>query len=121
MKFPEEYRYRNPGGIYDSEPGSPYGAFRLPGSVTGGRAVRVMACDGTLSGWEHVSVTLIDQPKKAPSWPEMCAVKACFWDDTDCVVQFHPPKTDYVNLHTGCLHLWRCVQADFPMPPIECV
>ena len=33
--------------------------------------------------------------------------KALFWDEDDCVIQYHPPRSEYVNNHQNCLHLWR--------------
>lgn len=54
--------------------------------------------------WEHVSVSLAD---RCPTWPEMCWVKDQFWDEDECVMQLHPPKKDYRNLHEFCLHLWK--------------
>ncbi|RQP58000.1 hypothetical protein DF159_20875 [Burkholderia ubonensis] len=74
--------------------------------------LRAIASDG--AGWEHVSVSLID---RCPTWDEMCVVKAIFWDAEDCVVQYHPPQSDYVNCHPYCLHLWRPVGASVPRPP----
>lgn len=68
--------------------------------VAHGQSLRVIASDG--GGWEHVSVSRTD---RCPTWKEMCQVKDLFWDDTDCVVQYHPPKSDYVNNHPYCLHL----------------
>ena len=55
---------------------------------------------------EHVSVSL---RRRCPTWDEMCMVKDIFWADEECVVQFHPPKSKYVNFHPYCLHLWRKV------------
>ena len=40
-----------------------------------------------------------------------------FWDEEDCVVQYHPPKSDYVNIHKNCLHLWRPTDGELPRPP----
>lgn len=39
-----------------------------------------------------------------------------FWDEHDCVAQFHPPKSKYINNHPYCLHLWRQVDAEFNLP-----
>jgi hypothetical protein len=64
--------------------------------------------------WEHVSVS---RERRIPNWEEMCFGKRLFWDDDECVVQFHPPKSDYVNCHPRCLHLWRPVGGGFPTPP----
>ena len=73
--------------------------------------LRAIASDG--AGWEHVSVSL---PNRCPTWEEMCQVKDLFWDAEDCVVQFHPPRSQYVNNHEFCLHLWRPIGAKLLMP-----
>ncbi len=117
MTFPEQYRWLNAPLGYTSSAGDPYGVFRVQGRAANGRALHVIAVDGRETGWEHVSVSLSDTPKKCPSWEEMCIVKRLFWNDAKCVVQFHPAESDYVNEHPGVLHLWRCVGAEFPMPP----
>lgn len=64
--------------------------------------LQVIASDG--DGWEHVSVSL---PNRCPTWDEMTFIKSLFWDDTDLVIQYHPPKSNHVNIHPYCLHLWR--------------
>lgn len=65
-------------------------------------------------GWEHVSV---NYKKRMPTWEEMCKVKEMFWNDDETVVQFHPKKSEYVNVHPYCLHLWRKKNTDFELPP----
>lgn len=77
-----------------------------------GGMIRTIASDG--EGWEHVSVSLHN---RTPTWKEMCAVKDHFWDEEDCVIQYHPPKSQYVNFHAHCLHLWRPVGRDIETPP----
>lgn len=82
--------------------------------------VRAPKCDtlrviiSDQEGWEHVSVSL---PHRCPTWAEMCRVKALFWDDEDCVMQLHPPKSEWVNNMQYCLHLWRPVGVEIPRPP----
>lgn len=79
------------------------------------RPIKIIASDG--QGWQHVSVSQ-DGSHKPPNWDVMCAVKDLFWNDEDVVVQFHPAKSNYVNNHPGCLHLWRCTDGrSFPTPP----
>ncbi len=85
------------------------GAFAIPYQSY---AFRVIASDGM--GWEHVSISMT--VKRCPNWTEMCFIKDLFWDAEDCVVQFHPPKSEYVNLHDFCLHLWRPTSAELPRP-----
>ena len=72
----------------------------------------IIASDGM--GWEHVSVSL--NKKRNPTWDEMCIVKDIFWDAEDLVVQYHPPKSKYVNKHPYCLHLWRPINEKVPVP-----
>ena len=55
-------------------------------------------------GWEHVSVST---GYRIPNWIEMCFVKDLFWNEEECVIQFHPPKSEYVNHHPFTLHLWK--------------
>ncbi len=65
-------------------------------------------------GWEHVSVSY---PNRTPTWQEMCRVKDIFWNENECVMQFHPPKSEYVNIHPYCLHLWRKCGENYETPP----
>lgn len=118
MKFPEHFRAQHPLLPFQSKAGDPYGFFKIPGRHANGRGLKIVASDGgDVVGWEHVSVSLIDQPTKCPSWEEMCLVKDLFWEPEECIVQYHPAKQDYVNQHKGCLHLWRCTDRPMPAPP----
>lgn len=109
---PEKYRMNEMGPAHFL---GNNGAFLVPVKVKVGSKefppyfLRVMCSDG--QGWEHVSVSLED---RCPTWEEMCLVKGLFWD---CVVQFHPPKSQYVNCHPYCLHMWRKVGSEFETPP----
>lgn len=67
-------------------------------------------------GWEHVSVSPFKH-RYTPTWEDMCLLKDMFFYDDECVVQFHPPKDQYVNNMPNCLHLWRPVDATMPTPP----
>jgi len=65
-------------------------------------------------GWEHASVSLAN---RCPTWDEMCFIKNFFWNPEDCVIQYHPPESQYKNVHNYCLHLWRPVNIEIPLPP----
>lgn len=99
---------------------TPYGAnhgFFLVGNL------RVISSGSAIDnpeseGWEHVSVSV---PDRCPTWDEMCRVKGLFWREDETVIQFHPPKAQYVNQHPHCLHLWRNTKAEQPLPPIKFV
>lgn len=89
---------------FESPKGAAYGAFLIPFE---GRDLRVIASDGALEiseGWEHVSVSL---PNRCPNWREMSFIKDHFWSEQDTVIQFHPQKSEYINNHPHCLHLWK--------------
>lgn len=79
-------------------------------------ALRVIASWG--AGWDHVSVS---KQKRCPTWEEMCFVKDFFFKLDECVVQYHPAETNYINNHPFCLHLWRPQEGVLPMPPEQCV
>lgn len=58
------------------------------------------------NGWNHVSVS----PKhkfKIPSWDDMCVLKDIFFYDEEEAYQIHPKRSEYVNLQSNCLHLWK--------------
>ena len=67
------------------------------------------------AGWEHVSVSPLNG--SMPTWEDMCLIKDMFWKDDECVVQYHPPKSEYVNNMPNCLHLWRPIALEIPIPP----
>lgn len=102
-------RFCKEGGIHDGG-----GLYFIPVSKT--RVAKVIASWGM--GWEHVSVSFTD---RCPRWDELCVIKDMFWDDEECVVQYHPPKSRYISVHPYCLHLWRPTEAEIPQPPLICV
>lgn len=108
MKTPNQYRVRTgPMGSDDSIGNNgffliPYQSFELT----------VVASDGM--GWEHVSVSLRN---RCPNWEEMCFIKDLFWGEEECVIQFHPAKSEYVNNHKNCLHLWKPQGFSIQTPP----
>jgi hypothetical protein len=65
--------------------------------------------------WEHLSVSLA---KRTPTWEETCMFKEIFWQDDEVVMQLHSAKKNYINRHNYCLHLWRPVSKEIPLPPI---
>jgi hypothetical protein len=95
------------------------GAFVIPFG-DGKRICRLGCIASDQLGWEHVSVT--DQTTKrsqrfCPTWEMMCRVKRAFWDDEECVIEYHVPMSEWINEHPGCLHLWKPIGVDIPRPP----
>lgn len=106
---PNEYRLKTPGHpLSSTDDDGNNGAFFVPFDSY---EFTVIASDGM--GWEHVSISL---KNRCPNWKEMCHMKNLFWDKQDCVVQYHPSESEYVNNHEYTLHLWRSSKEKFPMP-----
>lgn len=110
FKVPNNHRLRIHKTMGSDDSYGNNGVFIIPFM---GQSINCIASDQ--EGWEHVSVTL-DGGKETPSWEIMCAVKDWFWDGEDSVIQYHPPKSLYVNQHPHCLHLWRPIDVEMPLP-----
>ena len=101
------------GGTLESRRGDDFGFFHLTTNAGAHLGVMVSAGDDSIP-WEHVSVST---RTRCPTWDEMCWVKSLFWDDEEVVVQYHPAKSAYVNYHPFCLHMYRPLAAELPVPP----
>ena len=86
------------------------GAARIRHPETGVDLLCIFS-DG--EGWDHVSVSTRN---RCPNWPEMSFVKDIFFDPEECVIQYHPPRSTYVNCHPYCLHLWKPHGIVIPLP-----
>lgn len=114
---PEKYRWKNHPLLPTDETFGNNGFFVIPHYKIIDYVFLAMVSDGM--DWEHVSITVMKKKKLAdrtPTWAEMCWMKDLFWDKEDCVMQLHPPESEYVSTHNFCLHLWRPVTKEIPMP-----
>lgn len=119
FKVPEQYRAgKQPIPIYCSKEGDRHGFFIIPDEKIKDRYLQVYASDGSSTNWEHVSVVgVYKRNNYTPSWEEMCKVKDLFWTSDATVIQYHSPKTEYINMHPNCLHLWRKIGVKIDLPP----
>lgn len=85
------------------------GVFNIPFESS---QLLVISSDGM--GWDHVSVSM---RHRTPNWRELCFIKDLFFSEDETVVQFHPKKSEYVNNHPYCLHLWKKQDHDHELPP----
>ena len=110
----EKYRQREDElRIYGTNGDNGNGIFKV---FVNGKSFFVVASNG--GGWEHVSVSPSNRKRQTcPTWDEMCAIKDLFFEPEETVVQYHPPKSEYVNTHPYCLHLWRPIGIGMPRPP----
>lgn len=113
-------RFRKTDGPMGSRPGDKFGAFFLPRA---GTMIVVIATSGNDEiPWEHVSGRVdTHKGQRCPTWAEMCWIKDWFWEAEECVIQFHPAASEYVNMHPYVLHLWKPLNAVIPIPPKEAV
>ena len=80
----------------------PYGTpYMIQHPATKARFAVIASCD---EGWNHVSVSL---PNRTPTWDEMCFIKNLFFEPEELCIQIHPRKSQYVNAHKYCLHIWQ--------------
>lgn len=120
-KAPNRYRI-NRGQLASDESMGNNGAFLFPHFRIAGYEIFCIISDG--EGWEHVSVTITPVGKiatRCPTWEEMCWVKGQFWNEDECVIEYHPPKSEYVSCHPFCLHLWKSTFCEIPIPNSEFV
>lgn len=117
MKVPERYRVIK-GFLKSNASFGNNGAFQIPHPKISNYTLNCIVADG--EGWDHVSVTvtsLVKKVERCPTWEEMCFVKSLFWEDEESVMQLHPPKSQWVNNHPYCLHMWRPQSDNIPLPP----
>lgn len=120
-----KYRQRA-GQLMSTDGDGNNGMFIVPHNKIQDYYFACMASDGL--GWEHVSVSLLKSVKRqhggsffvaverTATWAEMSYIKSLFWDAEDAVMELHPPKSMYVSSHPYCLHLWRPVEGNIPLP-----
>lgn len=87
------------------------GIFRLP-TKSRGNWMKVIA--SVRDGWDHVSAST---ENRTPKWVEMDQIKRLFFHDWEVVMQLHVAEKDHINYHPYCLHLWRPLHAEIPLPP----
>lgn len=115
----EQYRVRR-GPYASSRFDGNNGQFFVP--LPSGVMALCMVSDG--ESWEHVSVSVRNangSVDRCPTWGEMCHVKDLFWNAEEYVVQYHPRRSEYRNLHLYVLHLWRPLGVELPEPNADFV
>ena len=78
-----------------------------------GLAVIISCCieeDG--KNWVHLSVS---RKNSMPTWGELVDVKEIFLGKNAVAIQVLPPRSEWVNVHPFCLHLYQCLDAR-PIP-----
>lgn len=117
FKVPEQHRITTGRLKSDLSYGN-NGVFKIPLLEDPHLELFCIASDG--EGYEHVSVSKkhISGTTRIPTWRNMCSVKDYFWDEEDTVIQFHPKKSQYKDVHLNVLHLWRKIGTEYELPPM---
>lgn len=71
------------------------------------------------AGWEHASISNRDG-KTLASWEVMRDLKRLIWNEDEVAIQIHPAEANYVD-NFEVLHLWRPINGDVPLPPVELI
>ena len=87
------------------------GMFEVPSCIDRQPLTIVASSD---LGWDHVSVS---RRNRVPSWLEMAQIKRLFFRADEVAMQLHVAEIDHVNFHPYCLHLWRPLVGEIPLPP----
>ena len=111
MKTLEEIKKCRRLKVLETDADGGRGLLRFPES---GYAASVIWSNGL--GWDHVSIAPLIY-NRIPSWDDMSTLKDIFFQDEETVIEYHPPKSQYVNTMQNCLHLWRPQNAEIPLPP----
>ncbi len=117
FKTPNKYRDEITPGLKSTNDFGNNGFFIIPHKREKKLEIRTQASDGM--GWEHVSISVAQinkKPQRCPTWEEMCWIKDLFWSKNDCVIQYHPEESEYVNMHPFVLHLWKPINQKIPIP-----
>lgn len=73
-------------------------------------------------GWDHVSIHATAEEKDfTPFWEDMAYIKDMFFKSSETVLQYHPAREFYVNMHEHTLHLWRQQGIAVELPPQKLV
>jgi hypothetical protein len=109
----DTYRDRSPAvkQHYGSFGDDQVGVFLVPSPVDR-KPMRVIATSGL--GWDHVSVS---RSTRCPNWQEMEHIKRLFFKEEEVAMQLHVAPKDHISVHPFCLHLWRPLDAEIPLPP----
>jgi hypothetical protein len=88
-------------------------AYRVQnGRFAGLKVIVSVAIEGDGKAWLHVSCSRRD---RLPSWEDLKFVKETFIGESNYAYQIFPPKSQYVNIHPYCLHLYHCLE-EAPLP-----
>lgn len=114
LTYLEKFRQKNDENrVYGAKGDCHNGIFKV---YVSGRSFFVVVSNG--GGWDHVSVSPCSRTRQTcPTWEEMCAIKDMFFEPEECVVEYHPAKSEYIDNYPYCLHLWRPQEVDIPTPP----
>ncbi|PSB52046.1 hypothetical protein C7B67_08540 [filamentous cyanobacterium Phorm 6] len=56
--------------------------------------------------WVHLSLS---RKKSVPTWIDLVKVKEIFLGADALAIQVLPPRSEWVNVHEFCLHLYHCL------------
>jgi hypothetical protein len=91
---------------------------RIPGIEPGARALQkgdlrvILARDPFNARW-HLSISCAD---RYPTWDEICDARYALVPDNATMAMLLPPRSEYVNIHKNCFHLFEIDPVVVPTP-----
>ena len=74
-----------------------------------GTAICSMDVESDGKRWVHLSLA---HPNRLPTYQELCDARDAFLGNEARCIQVFAPKSEHVNIHKYCLHLWHCLDDD---------
>ncbi|WP_445246329.1 DUF7694 domain-containing protein [Microcoleus sp. OTE_8_concoct_300] len=91
-------------------------AIGLDGGAYKSRDGLIVIISGSIEkdgySWVHLSLS---RKKSVPTWIDLVKVKELFLGADSVAIQILPPRSEWVNVHEFCLHLYQCLD-ERPVP-----
>ena len=71
----------------------------------------IIASEDVTPKWGKLMHVSISRRDRYPSWDEIVEVKIHFYGDHKDTMMVIPKRSDYVNVHENCFHLWECPES----------
>lgn len=125
FKVPEKHRVKEGGNMATTALDGNNGLFLIPMSIKKGDNTKynyyLSVIATAAQGWENVLITIMNKDGKltprSASLEEMDFIKAIFWGNDECVLQYFPATADDMKLPGFCVALWKPNFAAVPKPP----
>lgn len=104
----QQIGWPNPGGIWSVESFGEFGR-KYVHNLTFQSVILSVSEEADGRVWAHLSTAF---PSRLPTWGDLRKAKDLFLGEEARAIQVLPPKSEWVNIHPYCLHLFVCLDGD---------